>query len=211
MCFVSHTFCEFAGPYFPAGDELDVPGTVISTLDYIKPFPTILWVRYEYLSLHMRKLKGMYIHTHYTDSGTKWPSTEYRLASCCLCVPLRTESGIMGLSGGWPCYVSCTSVLVFEAFASQQFVKLYAVFFLINVIFYNFKGWKSRSKKGRKMEERGRKQNDKKGAGKGRDWQRKHCITVSYYHLKTIPNAFGCTFECRNKILIKLSVINTHV
>lgn len=42
MCFVSYTFCELAGPYFLAGDELDVPGTVISTLDYIKPFPTIL-------------------------------------------------------------------------------------------------------------------------------------------------------------------------
>ena len=125
----------------------------------------------------------------------------------------------LGAGKGWGqgCRCGCSRVLVMLVlnlgwgFISQQFVKLYAVFFLINAIFYNFKGWKSKRRKGRKMEEMGRKQNDKKGVGKGRVWQRKHCIIVSYYHLKTIPNAFGCTFECRNKILIKLSVINTHV
>ena len=162
------------------------------------------------LSLHTRKLKGMCIHTSHR-LWNQWPSVEYRLHLMLpLCAP-RNRIWHNGAFWGLTMLCFCTSILVFEEFVSQQFVKLYAGFFLINAIFYNFKGWKSKRRKGRKMEEMGRKQNDKKGVGKGRVWQRKHCIIVSYYHLKTIPNAFGCTFECRNKILIKLSVINTHV
>ena len=73
-------------------------------LTFSNNFMSQIWISY---SAYIRGNWKVCVYKHITqtmepnDLAQNTGST-----SCCLCVPLGTESGISGLSGGWPCYVS---------------------------------------------------------------------------------------------------------